>query len=792
MFVNSACRFARVLFRCTLAMFGARRTERLAPEPAHEAVVPAPSAVAKPEELSDLAQIIPSAVVLRRDELSGRSEVAELGTASLDIAGSVMEDVALVDAISPDLQPVDAGREQSQVPANAPYDGAREELAQSVAGELGGRGDEPRKVAAAIAVPRTSTEPELLVPTADIRSSPAESSSIRPAAFTESGAALPTAPADTAGPEPAWSAPMDVALAAALPFGVSEELSPDTIDLTQSGCAEEPDDTHGANEGDKIVSPSDPGEPATREASGGSVIARWPLDAPLDSGGPTVEAFRTDSDTVKVFDEEMESEVVGLTSKGPEPSAPASRVPLDENEADPVEAGIEFAGPPSTEAEDALVDRLGYPIATLETQPEPGRPPTYRPRLERSRTRREPGLPAANAEGKYQDLEANLQLLFGPGDWGIELSALLRQPVGAEEVAVLEGGDETWLGALDDRLLEPLALADGARVLSEGLSIAAVGLPVRWHRSSRDIHIFGEHPSVAGFVSQPRVAIGRENVVVCKNELSGVAIAQIAATGASAPIRIEGPGVPAGWFCWRGIRPARPSAPQDGPAILHALDPLPAVSIELAGGLQLARGRWLEGHPPSIRLLGLLEPGEPVRIDGRTASLEGDGTWAAEGWDRRGSHRIEYGGITATYEVEPGSLVWDWWPAWGETTAVAGALASANGGRYFHVDPFAHLLGAVPGEICSFSAAIDGIYVARPDFTPVWLLARAASMRSSKPSLIGAPLAPSASAAAATSAIIWWERTICSAGRAGARGSAERRLWDQYLAVAKRKRRPPR
>ncbi|RWX58716.1 hypothetical protein EN780_36120, partial [Mesorhizobium sp. M4B.F.Ca.ET.089.01.1.1] len=103
--------------------------------------------------------------------------------------------------------------------------------------------------------------------------------------------------------------------------------------------------------------------------------------------------------------------------------------------------------------------------------------------------------------------------MFGPGDWGIELSALLRQPAGTE-VEVLEDGEETWLGALDDRLLEPLALADGARVLSEGLSIEALGLPVRWHRSSRDIHIFGEHPSVAGFVSQPRVAIGRENVVV--------------------------------------------------------------------------------------------------------------------------------------------------------------------------------------------------------------------------------------------------------------------------------------
>ncbi|WP_189557137.1 hypothetical protein, partial [Mesorhizobium sp. M4B.F.Ca.ET.089.01.1.1] len=191
-------------------------------------------------------------------------------------------------------------------------------------------------------------------------------------------------------------------------------------------------------------------------------------------------------------------------------------------------------------------------------------------------------------------------------------------------------------------------------------------------------------------------------------------------------------------------------APRDGPAILHALDPLPAVSIDLPGGLRLARGRWLEGHPPSILLLGLLEPGEPVRIDGRPASIGGDGTWTAEGWDRRGGHRIEYGGITATYEIEQGSAAWDWWPAWDGATALAGALSSANGSEYFHTDPFAHLIGAMPGEICSFRPAIGGIYVARPEFVPVWLLARATGMRNSKPALIGAPLAPSAATDAGT------------------------------------------
>ncbi|MER9365033.1 hypothetical protein NKI66_03460 [Mesorhizobium sp. M0518] len=566
---------------------------------------------------------------MTRGELSSKDDVAEMADMSV-IADSDMEDIASVGITSADAGPLDAA---------GSHDSPGEEQVQAEEVETGGRrGDEAVYDVAAVAAPQVLPESEWLTPVTDARRPLDELVSVARAECI-GGGGPPFAAAEIASSEVACRAPMEVALTAPPFIGVTEELFEDAADAPQCArvepaiapacCADLPDKS---DEDDHII----PRQPATgdvgRLAIAGTETTEVPqvADVPTgtpepallgpgaspDGGFPDVTVFDAESNAIEVPHPEIAPDIIDPASSGPERSTPQGGVVPGENEAG--------------------------------REPGPGRPPTYRPRLERSRTKREPGLPAANAEREYQDLEADLQLLFGPGDWGIELSALLRQPVGAEEVAVLEGGDETWLGALDDRLLEPLALADCARVLSEGLSIAAVGLNARWHRSSRDIHIFGEHPSVAGFVSQPRVAIGRENVVVCKEDLAGVALAQIAATGATAPMRIEGPGVPANWFCWRGIRPARPSAPQDGPAILHALDPLPAVSIELAGGLQLARGRWLEGHPPSIRLLGLLEPGEPVRIDGRTASLEGDGTWAAEGWDRRGGHRIEYGGITAT------------------------------------------------------------------------------------------------------------------------------------------------
>ena len=420
----------------------------------------------------------------------------------------------------------------------------------------------------------------------------------------------------------------------------------------------------------------------------------------------------------------------------------------------------------------------------------PGKAPVYRPRLQRLRTRRPASAPAA-ASGAFRDLEADLHLVFGAGDWGVEIGALLRLPEGGGDVAVLDGGEETWLGPLDDRLLEPLLLANGARALEEGLSITAVGMPVRWRRSTRDLHVLGESATVAGFASRPRVMIGQENVVVCRDGLAPAALAQIRATGSAEPAAVEGPGVPDGWTLWRGVRPLRPSPPVSGPEILHALDPFPNVSIEIAGGLLIGRGTWLTGHPPAIRLLGLVESGEPVLIDGRAAEPGPDGGWTAEGWDACGAHRVEHGGLTAGYEIGPGMGGAGWWPAWGAATGLAGALASADGATWFYGGPAAQLLGARPGELCHFAQVASGVHAARPDFAPVWMITSEGGLRRVRAALVGTPLEPASAPAApaASAGPLRWARSIASARPAAAAGTAERRLWDRYAAAARGVRR---
>jgi hypothetical protein len=417
------------------------------------------------------------------------------------------------------------------------------------------------------------------------------------------------------------------------------------------------------------------------------------------------------------------------------------------------------------------------------------KPSVYRPRLKRARPRRVPAAPAAPRQADSETFEADLQIFFGPGDWGMEVAALLALPRDMDEVAVVNSGEETLLGALDDQLLEPLLITDSALALGEPLLITAVGLPVRWSRASRDLHVLGQHQAVAGFVSRPRVAIGQENAVICRDRLADEALAQILATGSGAPIRIEGPGVPAGWICWRGIRPVRPSIPKGGPASLHALDPLPAVSYDLTGGLQLSRGIWLESNPPTIRLLGMMSSDDPVLIDGRAAVQGEDGSWWADGWDHVGSHRIEHGGVTAGYMIDAGVNEWEWWPAWQGAAALAGALAETGGGEYFHAGPPATLIGARPGEICGISQSVRGVCIAHPGFDPVWIITAGTGIRRAKASLIGAPTVPGTPILGAPAATSRWARAICASGRAGSANSAERRIWDRYVAAARTSRR---
>jgi len=547
-----------------------------------------------------------------------------------------------------------------------------------------------------------------------------------------------------------------------------------------------------------VDEPGETTEPEKRrEVAGEQTAADLSTDEADQEPGDAAEAKAHNPESARLLDAEAAGEVgEALTNSEPRidgdvaiyhasGAAALSPMKVDYAEKDHVEVDQSLLSDPAAQVgADGTSFTDGVAAAFMR------RPGEYKPRLKRTRTRRAPSSSAA-VGGDTQHLSADLLLLIGAADWGVQLSALLRTPEGAaDEVAVDQDGVVSWLGQLDDQFLEPLALTDARAAFGEPLFVSAVDLPVSWSRTSRDLHVLGSHAHVAGFASQARVVIGQESVVICREGLADAARAQILATGSAEPIPIEGPNVPSGWVCWRGVRPVRPSVPANGPAILDALDPLPAVSIELCGGIRLSRGAWLEGHPPSIRLLGLLSETDPVLIDSSPALADGEGGWTAEGWDAPGSHTIHHGGKSASYTIQPGVCNWDWWAGWEGATRLAGALSYADGCEYFHHTGAVALLGARPGQISKFVPVAFGIGVARPDFEPVWLLTVGSGSRRNRASLVGSNIRPGMPVGS-REAVERWVRLVSSSNRAGAERSEERTAWNDYVAVARsyRKRR---
>jgi hypothetical protein len=367
-------------------------------------------------------------------------------------------------------------------------------------------------------------------------------------------------------------------------------------------------------------------------------------------------------------------------------------------------------------------------VAPLGPEPRPAA--KYTPRLGRSPANIGPvrqSRPESSPEPSgLLLLDAELVITFNPGGWGITLSFLLRRRTAmAEEITVRLGPDQYDLSAIADDLFEPVAIAQPSVALTQGLAAESLtNPPVRWVRSGRNLHVFTARAGVAGFVSAPRVVIGQENAVLCTEELADAVIRICVATGSTEPIEIFGPGVPADWRCLRGIQPKIPAIPEACEGLLLALVPLPHADIELSGGVSLDRSAWLSGHPPSIRIIGIIAaPGEVV-IDAQPASHSETGNWVAAGWDTDGWHTVLYAGLSRTYEIRRAPNSWKGWQAHVcNGLSLCGALATGHTGHPAFASGTGPvwLVGRIPGEIVQATHPhASALAVATPDFEPVW------------------------------------------------------------------------
>lgn len=520
---------------------------------------------------------------------------------------------------------------------------------------------------------------------------------------------------------------------------------------------------------------------------------------------------------------ERAAAAVAAETRGAETPQSRAETGADETEAFATDTVTEFGSPPTealTRAErdnaptiddpddaphDSPSDLIDPEVSRLEVtvqlpsesdlEPQAGASDAvskYRPRL-RPRTA-PPSRPAAvwkEQEQTAATLEAILLLTFLPGNWGVSVSMLLtRADEVPESLEVRVGGTKYSLFAIDDRLFEPVQPPPDVDLVSSGFAAETVTLPARrWVRTTRDLHVFSQRPGVSGFASVPRALIGQENVVLCRSHLVGTAKDCARATGSGELEQVAGPGIPAGWQCFRAYHPRAPADFGDASDIFLSLNPLPDAAIELSGGIASARGTWIVGSPPTIRILGTDPSSAEFTIDSHPASPTHSDGWLAPGWDAPGTHTIRFGGLSRTYEIVE---VNEAWPTWAAADASAfsacGAKVSAQLPAFAFPGEPCWLLGACAGDVAFAVRSSAGIAIAAPPFQPIWALTVRRGGRLLPATALpyrARPQMPRESVA--REQILQWCNLL--RGSSAPTEAGDKELWRQYRQLARRLRR---
>lgn len=390
---------------------------------------------------------------------------------------------------------------------------------------------------------------------------------------------------------------------------------------------------------------------------------------------------------------------------------------------------------------------------------------------------------ASTAIVRTRPLDAELVLMFEPGDWGISLLAALRRPDEEALAAAVRIGDGYRnLLAVDEGFFEPFELGNPSDALSDGIAFSGEASGrTTWIRSGRKLHVFSGRPGLPGLVSVSRAVIGEENAILCEDSEEAEVRICCEAAGSGPLLEVGGPGVPAGYKCFRGYWPTRVSARTAAEEIFDALAPHPDADIVFSGGIHMGLRKWAADRPPSIRIIGQQPADGEVTIDG-AASSGGGGSWTAPGWDTPGEHVVRFAGISRKYELAEPADEWERWSAHpGRSRNACGASIADSRGAHIIALPsdIWTVAGASPGEIAE-AASAAGCAVAAPAFAPVWIVRHRRRGRPMALLLAGVP--PSLSKKAGRTAMRAWARLVRSASPEG--GDEVKLLWREYRRLA--------
>ena len=372
-----------------------------------------------------------------------------------------------------------------------------------------------------------------------------------------------------------------------------------------------------------------------------------------------------------------------------------------------------------------------------------GGPPPRRQSSKR-RPRTESGDPSPT-RGRPAAIE--VRVIFQRGGYCSVSLLPKRLPGLPEELTVSGTAGDVELQALQDEWYQDVAPDTLPDLLLAGFAWKHVDTGQEWLLSGREVFVLAHGTTHRGFVSCPRLTLGRDHVVLCTAmQLRDVEVALRAAGCAGWTELGEDDGAPSGWRVLRGVVPQNPVPQSSDSDILNVLRPLPEIEIALEGGIRLAYNSWLLGYPPSIRIYGDPEHVESVLIDGQAAIESERRGFTTQGWDAEGEHQIWCSSSNKSYSLVRCEASWSYWPAY--SFALRGAGGEGSRAPEFEfcgpvVRPVANseqvalrqpvqvppanrvLLGAGPGEVFVVRQRPD-IRGARclglPPFDPVWAL----------------------------------------------------------------------
>ena len=461
-------------------------------------------------------------------------------------------------------------------------------------------------------------------------------------------------------------------------------------------------------------------------------------------------------------------------------------------------------------------DRSGLERPAPEYRAPAGGPPSSRPPSPPRNRSDNQGEPSAF----IQPARVEVRILFQRGGY-CAVSLLASRPPGLpEQVTVSSGASEIELLELQEDWYEAEVAGGLADLLRNGFRWMDRETGQEWVLSRREVFVLAPGTEHRGFVSCPRLVVGREHLVLCTAAQLAAAEGELREAGCSEWTQLdEDDGVPAGWKVLRSVRPQCPVPLGNDSHILNVLRPLPDIEITLEGGIRLAHNQWLLGYPPGIRIYGDPAHIGEVLIDGEEAARSEQGDYRIPGWDTEGPHRIWCGNTSKSYSLTRGKSSWERWPAYsfslpgtkrkGEKLALCGPVvwsstveSHPDQRRAIQVPPNnSVLLGARPGEVYFAYRRPDvrgAPCLGSPPFNPVWALAAQplqGDKRRDRILLVGEPLAAHNDAGGQQRArnggdVERWYQMILNAGRKGLAIEPESletdQLWRSYKQLARR------